>query len=141
MKAICVDTWGWVNIFNKKEPNHHDVFQIYYNIRFSRGIIYTTDYILDEVYTLLFKRVSFETALKSVDTVSKAIDDGYLNLIWITPERFQAAKKMRIKFKDKPDISFTDITTMVAMQEFKICEIITGDAHFTHVGMGFGLLP
>lgn len=90
---------------------------------------------------MLFKRVSFDTALNAVDAISKAIEEGYLNLIWISPERFEAAKRLRITFKDKPDISFTDMTTMVAMQELKIHEIITGDAHFTHVGMGFGLLP
>ncbi|GAK50222.1 hypothetical protein U14_01449 [Candidatus Moduliflexus flocculans] len=30
---------------------------------------------------------------------------------------------------------------MAVMEEFEIYEILTGDAHFTHVGMGFVLLP
>lgn len=30
---------------------------------------------------------------------------------------------------------------MTVMREIGIAEIITGDAHFTHVGMGFVLLP
>jgi len=141
MRTICIDTWGWINIFNRKEPHHHDVIQIYQNVRNTRGIIFTTDYILDEVYTLLFKRVPFDVAQKAVEVISHAIEDGYLNFIWVTPERFEAAQALRIKFRDKPDISFTDLTSMVVMQELKICEIVTGDAHFTHVGMGFSLLP
>lgn len=64
-----------------------------------------------------------------------------LTWFFITPERFDAAQTLRLKFHDKPDISFTDLTSMVVMQELKMSKIITGDAHFTHVGMGFVLLP
>ncbi len=59
----------------------------------------------------------------------------------MTPERFKKAQKLRLKFQDKPDISFTDFTIMRVMKEFGIVDIITGDRHFTHVGMGFVLHP
>ena len=39
------------------------------------------------------------------------------------------------------DISFTDLTSMAVMQELEITDILTGDAHFTHVGMNFVLFP
>lgn len=141
MKTIFVDTWGWINIFNRKETYHHEVGQIYQNVRQTHGTIVTTDYILDEVYTLLFKRVPFDEARKAVNIISTAIEGGYINLLWITPERFEVAQTLRIKFRDKPDISFTDLTSMAVMQELNILDILTGDAHFTHVGMGFVLLP
>lgn len=96
---------------------------------------------MDEVYTLLFKRVPVDAALKALEIMTIAIEQGYVNVIWITPERFEVAQKLRMKFQDKPDISFTDLTSMAIMQEFEISEILTGDAHFTHVGMGFVLLP
>ncbi len=128
-------------MFNRKERHHQQVSQLYHNVRQTRGIIVTTDYILDEVYTLLFKRVPVDKAQKAVSIISTAIESGYINLVWITPERFEIAQKLRIKFHDKPDISFTDLTSMVIMQELEIFEILTGDAHFTHVGMGFVLLP
>ena len=141
MKTIFIDTWGWINILNRQEPYHHEVSQFYHNIRQTRGTVVTTDYILDEVYTLLFKRVPFDLARQAVGLISQAIEDGYLNFLWITQERFKVAQTLRIKFHDKPDISFTDLTSMVVMQELKIREIVTGDAHFTHVGMGFVMLP
>jgi predicted nucleic acid-binding protein len=65
----------------------------------------------------------------------------YVTLEWITPERFEAAQTLRRKFQDKPDISFTDLTSMCVMQELDVTEIVTGDRHFTHVGMGFVLRP
>lgn len=66
---------------------------------------------------------------------------GQIVLEWITPERFQATQTLRQKFYDKPNISFTDLTSMVVMNEMSISAILTGDAHFTHVGLGFQLLP
>ena len=42
-----------------------------------------------------------------------------------------------IRFKDKPFISFTDLTTVVIMQESGIKQILTQDEHFVHVGMDF----
>ena len=79
MKTIFIDTWGWINIFNRKEPRHHEVKQLYQNIRQTRGTTVTTDYILDEVYTLLFKRVPVDVAQNAVDIISTAIEEGYLN--------------------------------------------------------------
>ena len=48
---------------------------------------------------------------------------------------------LRLKYLDKPQISFTDLTSMLIMQEFDIYRILTEDAHFTQVGLGFQLEP
>ena len=141
MKTVFFDTWGWINLFNRKERHHQQVSQLYHTIRQAQGMIVTTDYVLDEVYTLLFKRVHFENAQKAVELLSRALEQGYISVVWITPERFEKAHKLRMKFQDKPDISFTDLTSMVVMQELDMFDILTGDAHFSYVGMGFVLLP
>ena len=141
MNAIFIDTWGWLNLFNRKERHHQQVSQLYRDIRQAAIGIVTTDYVLDEVYTMLFKRVPFETAQAALESLTQAIKDEYVTLEWITPERFEASQTLRLKFQDKPDISFTDLTSMVVMQECDIVEIVTGDGHFTHVGMGFVLQP
>ena len=141
MKQVFIDTWGWINLFNRKERHHQQVSQFYKDIRKASVGIVTTDYILDEVYTMLFKRVLFESAQTALETLSQAIEDGYVTLEWITPERFEVSQTLRLKFQDKPDISFTDLTSMAVMQELGIVEIVTGDGHFTHVGMGFVVRP
>jgi predicted nucleic acid-binding protein len=56
-------------------------------------------------------------------------------------DRFADAKRLRLRLRDKPSISFTDLTTMVVMQDFGLKRILTADEHFRHVGMGFHLLP
>ncbi len=130
-----------INLFNRKERHHQQVSQFYRDIRKASVDIVTTDYVLDEVYTVLFKRVPFENAQTALETLSQAIEHGYVTLEWMTPERFEVSRALRLKFQDKPDISFTDLTSMAVMQELGILEIVTGDGHFTHVGMEFMLRP
>jgi uncharacterized protein len=141
MTKLFIDTWGWINLFNRTESYHQQVSHYYNEARSKQTLIITTDYILDEVYTLLFKRLPLDLARKAIETISDSVEIGYLNLEWISPERFEASAKMRLKFRDKPNISFTDLTSMVVMQELGISDIMTGDAHFTHVGLGFVLHP
>jgi predicted nucleic acid-binding protein len=45
------------------------------------------------------------------------------------------------KLQDKPQISFTDLTSMVAMSELDITNILTEDDHFMQMGMDFRTLP
>jgi predicted nucleic acid-binding protein len=141
MKSVFIDTWGWVSLFNRKERQHEQVSGLYKSIRSTSGQMITTDYVLDEVWTMLFKRVPFSVARDALEAVSGAAAAGYVLLERINPARFEAAQRLRLTLHDKPDISFTDLTTMTVMRELGITEIITGDAHFTHVGMGFILLP
>jgi len=49
--------------------------------------------------------------------------------------------ELRKRFRDKPDISFTDLTTMAIMRELQLELVLTQDNHFLHVGMGFRRLP
>ena len=138
---IFIDTWGWIVLRNKREPMHTELSKFYFSWRNQRGASYTTDYILDETFTLLFRRLSFKEAKESLDVIDLAIKEGYLRLERITAERFEKAKRLRIKFQDKPGISFTDLTSMVVMTEMGITSILTQDGHFTQVGMGFQRIP
>ncbi len=48
---------------------------------------------------------------------------------------------MRKRYQDKTDISFTDLTSFVTMQELEINKVFTGDIHFEKVNLGFEILP
>jgi len=58
----------------------------------------------------------------------------------INHARFKLAQALRIRYHDKPAISFTDLTSMVVMREFGIGKILTEDNHFAQVGLGFELI-
>jgi predicted nucleic acid-binding protein len=128
---LFIDTWGWIVLRNKREPMHTELSKFYFSWRNQGDVGYTTDYILDETFTLLFRRLSFKEAKGSLDVIDLAIKEGYLRLERITAERFEKAKRLRVKFQDKPRISFTDLTSMVVMTEMGIASILTQDEHFT----------
>lgn len=73
--------------------------------------------------------------------LSKAFRGDRFHLIQIDAQRFAQAQALRLKYLDKPQISFTDLTSMVVMNEFNIDRILTEDAHFIQVGLGFERLP
>ena len=61
--------------------------------------------------------------------------------MFLSPEQFQKAYQLRLKYHDKPTISFVDLTSMVVMQDLAITDVFTGDAHFEQVGLGFRVVP
>jgi predicted nucleic acid-binding protein len=126
---------------NKREPRHAELLEFYSAWKKQKGTSYTTDYVLDETFTLLFRRLRIEDAKESVNVIEKGIERGYIRLERITAERFEMAKSLRMRFRDKPRISFTDLTSMVVMVELGISDILTEDEHFTQVGMGFQRVP
>lgn len=139
--GLFIDTWGWICLINPNEPRHREVETFYRNFRQSKGLIYTTDYIIDETVTLIFKRMHFGAAQNGIHQIQRAIEAGYLHLEWINLYRFERAKELRARFDDKPEISFTDLTSMVVMKELQLNQILTEDEHFIQVGMGFLKVP
>lgn len=141
MTRLFIDTWGWLTLHDKGEAQHTEARDFYRNFRRDGGSIFTSDYILDETITLLFRRLHFTKANNALDKIEQAVRAGYLRLERITEARFEKAKGLRRKFRDKPLISFTDLTSMVVMQDCSVTQILTEDEHFLHVGMGFQKAP
>lgn len=59
----------------------------------------------------------------------------------IQEERFHAAIDLKLKYADKPDISFTDITSFLLIKEYSINEVITADSHFNYIGIDLIIVP
>lgn len=137
MMKVFIDTWGWISLYNKIEKKHEEVKNWYRDFRIRKGTIYTTDYVLDETFTLLFRRTASVIAAEAMNKIDESTNIGYLILERITPDRFEKAKQLRLKYRDKPLISFTDLTSIIVMSEEKIEAILTEDAHFTYLGTGF----
>jgi predicted nucleic acid-binding protein len=138
---LFIDTWGWLTLRDRKESRHQGVKRFYSQFRLTKGLIYTTDYVLDETITLLFRRLPLPSARESLEKLKDATAEGYLQVEWITPERFERAEGLRLKYQDKPRISFTDLTSMVVMEELGIRDILTEDEHFEYVGLSFQRQP
>jgi predicted nucleic acid-binding protein len=51
---LFIDTWGWLQLYDKRENQHQTVATFFEHFNTQGGTIYTTDYVLDETFTLLF---------------------------------------------------------------------------------------
>ena len=136
-----MDTWGWLALGHRKDPFHNEVKSYYQSLRSEGHHIVTSDYVLDETITLVFKREHYKEGLKFMEGIFQAAETGNIIVEKVTADRFGAAWRLRKRFHDKPLISFTDLVSMAIMRERKIPRIITHDDHFTHVGMGFQIVP
>ena len=140
MDRLFVDTWGWLTLRDKSERRHADIVPVFEGFQQADHAIYTSDFVLDETFTLLFRRLPFAAARESMELLTTSLEEGSLVSIPINGPRFKAAQQLRLRYQDKPDISFTDLTSMVVMQEFEVQRILTEDAHFAQVGLGFELI-
>jgi predicted nucleic acid-binding protein len=76
-----------------------------------------------------------------MEGIFAASQQGEVDIEHVTPDRFTGAWKMRLRYSDKPRISFTDFTSFVVMRELGLKFALTGDAHFEQAGMGFARVP
>lgn len=138
---VFIDTWGWITLLDRRQPRHRETEKFYHAFRRRGGIAYASDYTLDEIITAVFSPHPFNKADVMLKLIEQSITAGFLRLEWITEDRFNQTVKLRRKFRDKPRISFTDLTSMVVMSELGITDVLTEDDHFLQVGMGFNKVP
>lgn len=139
--GLFVDTWGWLVLANDRDPAFGPVARLRAgSIGQSRAWV-TTDCVLDETMTRLFAATPFAKGRLFMEGIFDASRQGLLDIEHVTPERFRSAWRLRLRHRDKPRISFTDLTSFVVMRELGLQEVLTGDAHFEQVGMGFLKLP
>jgi len=140
-EPVFIDTWGWLSLGHHLDSYHFEVKQIFKKLRQNDVSIYTSDYILNELITLLFRRENFDEAISFVNGVLMASTIHHIQIERVTSDRFTLAWELRKQFKDKPRISFTDFTSMIIMKERKIQLVLTKDNHFNQPGMGFSTIP
>jgi predicted nucleic acid-binding protein len=135
---LFVDTWGWLVLADRKDPRHGAAGLCYEERSKAAGRVVTSNFVLDETLTLLFRRRPFDEAWRFA---SALVESAFICIEQVTEVRFRRALELRQKFADKPTISFTDLSSMIIMQELQIEDVLTADSHFAQVGFGFRILP
>jgi predicted nucleic acid-binding protein len=139
--VIFVDTWAWLALAYKKDPFHAIALAEHRKlVRAGRRYV-TTDYVFAELVSALFRAVPFAGARAFGEGLLQAFDAGTYQFVHVSPYQFHRAWQLRVRYHDKPGISFVDLTSMVVMQDLGITEVFTGDAHFEQVGLGFRRVP
>lgn len=130
MKALFVDTAGWMACADAADPSHRAAAKTRDNWLEKGGMFVTTDYIADETLTLIRVRLGHAAA----EAWWRQVDGSSL-LRWeiISPARADKARSLFFRYHDK-DFSFTDCTSFVVMRELKLREVLTTDHHFAQIG-------
>jgi len=135
MKALFVDTAGWMACADAADPAHEDACAARDSALEQSIVLVTTDYVVDETLTLIRKRLGHKAAGTWWQQVEASTR---LRWEWIGEPRAGRARSLFFHHHDK-DFSFTDCTSFVVMRELKIRQALTTDAHFRQ--MGFQVLP
>lgn len=125
--AVFVDTGAWFAYFVRRDPDHAAAAKW---VEQNRQRLVTTDYVLDELLTLLKLRESHAVAAAAGAAL---LSDQVATLERIGPEDIAAAWEVFRNFDDK-EWSFTDCTSKVVMERLGVSEAFAFDHHFDQFG-------
>jgi len=124
---VFIDTGAFCALAIPKDQNNSNAKAIYAKFQEHKAIIYTSDYVLDETYTLLKMRGSHATSVKFMDEMGKS----HINILRIDEDIEAAAKTIFRKFEDRR-LSFTDCTGFALINQFGIEAVFAFDEHFRY---------
>ncbi|MCD6513997.1 MAG: type II toxin-antitoxin system VapC family toxin [Candidatus Odinarchaeota archaeon] len=128
---IFIDTTIWVAAIDSSDELHEDgKSTLNALIERKLSIALTTDYVLDEVMTILKKRKI--PPKKIISVIESIIESPLVEVIFVDEQIFTEALKI---FKKYEKLSFTDSTTLAVMRKYKIKEIYSHDSDFDLSGI------
>lgn len=133
MREIFIDTWAWCALVNKRDSGHKAAQRTNIDL-VNQGYLYiTSNFILDESYTLIRSRIGYRAAVEFGKKIKKSVELEAVKIIRITKEVEDLAWDLFVKYDDMEDLSFTDCTSFAIMKELNLREVFTDDDHFEHV--------
>ena len=128
--AVLVDTSAFYALQSTGDTREHALAAAAAE-RFEsdRALLVTTDYVLDETYTLLRSALGHRAAAR----FGREIRRGGIEIVQVDPDTQEEAWRIFERYADK-DFSFTDCTSFTVMKRGKIRLAFTLDRHFWQFG-------
>lgn len=124
---VFIDTSAFCALTNPKDRYNLRAKKIYEELLAARPIIHTSDYVLDEVYTLLRMRASHDTAVNFMNVMDKS----NTTVLRVADDIIEPAKTIFKRYNDKK-LSFTDCTSFALINNFGIEAVFAFDEHFKY---------
>ena len=124
---VFIDTGAFCALTIPKDQHNLTAKSFFKQIQKDKAVIYTSDYVLDETYTLLKTRSSHATAIKFMEQMDKS----QINILRITEDIEESAKALFKKFDDKR-LSYTDCTSFALINHLGIEAVFAFDEHFKY---------
>jgi predicted nucleic acid-binding protein len=132
MSSAFIDTSGWANAFDRRQPQHAEAVSAFQQMRQNQDTIITSNYVISELVALLQSplRIPRLQIFTTIDTIKTT---PYLNIIHIDPATDAAAWNL---CKSRPDKawSLVDCSSFILMQRQNIQFALTTDHHFKQAG-------
>jgi uncharacterized protein len=133
MSRIFVDTSAWDAIADGGDSNHALALLFRDEIAGQYKLV-TTNYVLDELYTLLMLNVGYQSTVRFKRQLDVLIQEGILEVVWISEQMTAEAWDIFEQFNSDKRWSFTDCTSYVLMKRLAIAEAFAFDRHFEQMG-------
>jgi len=133
MRHIFVDTRAWDAIADGGDPNH-DVALLFRDEIAGQWRLVVTNYILDELYTLLLMNVGYQRAVDFKRNLDILMRERILQVVWVSEDVANEAWAVFERFNVDKRWSFTDCVSYVVMKQQEIDEVFAFDADFAQMG-------
>ena len=132
---IFVDTGAFIARYVRRDGHHTRARRVWTEIEKLRNACFTSNFVLDETFTLLGRQTSYSFAAERARALlgSKA-----LTILRPDAEDELTALDLFARFADQ-EVSFTDCTSFALMRRHRLSRAFTFDRHF--VAAGFEVLP
>ncbi len=128
---IFIDTTEWVSAIDSSDQLHADGAAVLTAVaRNQLGEALTTDFVLDETFTLLKRRGV--RPHKVVEAARHILASEVVKMVYIDGPVFQGALRNFSRFER---LSFTDAATLEVMKRFNVTEIYSHDSDFDLKGI------
>jgi len=135
MELIFLDTSFLFAYYNQGDKHHQRAHQFFRDIikgsSAKIGWVFT-DYIFDELVTLILMRTKDKT--KAIFTGKSLLASQTIQLFYLKPETIDRSWALFTKYRDKL-WSFTDCTSITFMHENGISKVATFDVHFKEASL------
>ena len=125
-----MDTSGFKALLDEEDEFHQDAIKLWDRLRNEKIILLTTNYILDETFTLLRARCGIQLALDFRDLLVKSAN--VLKIERVTTKDESSAWNWFEN--DWSKLSFTDCVSFSVMKRLNIKRVVSFDIHFKKAG-------
>lgn len=126
-ERVFLDTSALYAYINAKDPDHKKIKKF---LNGFKGEVVITNYIFDEIVTLVLARLGHDKAVLVGDILNKS---PQVERMWVTQSDEKNAWAIFVSRKDK-GYSFTDCISFVVMKRLKISKCLALDSHFKQEG-------
>lgn len=130
MNSIFIDSSFWIAVSDSKEKDHNRSLKLLKEFKKNKSLMVTTNFILDETFTLIRKRQGVVRVIGFRDVIAKFGRQLQLERITVADE----ANVWKWFERNIDKLSYTDCTSFAVMNRLGIKKAATFDDDFSKAG-------